>query len=74
MCRYATILAFDVKVDAEAKKMAEEMGVKIFTADIIYHLFDSFTGYLAEVAQERREALKNVAIFPSVCRVRHRTT
>jgi translation initiation factor 5B len=37
---YATILAFDVRVTAEAKDLAEKMGVRIFTADIIYHLFD----------------------------------
>ena len=32
------ILAFDVKVNREAKAYAEKLGVKIFTADIIYHL------------------------------------
>jgi len=40
---FAVILAFDVKVDKEAQGLAEEMGVKIFSADIIYHLFDHFT-------------------------------
>ena len=29
--------------------MAESMGVRIFTADIIYHLFDQFTAYLKTV-------------------------
>lgn len=33
---YATILAFDVKVTPEAADFAEENGIKIFTADIIY--------------------------------------
>jgi translation initiation factor 5B len=37
---YATILAFDVRIDADARAYAEETGVRIFTADIIYHLFD----------------------------------
>lgn len=37
---YATILAFDVKVTPEAADFAEENGIKIFTADIIYQLFD----------------------------------
>ncbi len=40
---FATILAFDVKVNADAKMKAAVDGVKIFTADIIYHLFDQFT-------------------------------
>jgi translation initiation factor 5B len=40
---YATILAFDVRIDADARAYAEETGVRIFTADIIYHLFDQVT-------------------------------
>ena len=43
--RWAVILAFDVKVEREAQEMADAQGVKIFTADIIYHLFDSFMKY-----------------------------
>ncbi len=41
--KYAVILAFDVTVGKEARELSEEFGVKIFTADIIYHLFDQFT-------------------------------
>ena len=43
---FATLLAFDVKVTQEAREYAEEEGIKIFTADIIYHLFDAFTEYV----------------------------
>jgi hypothetical protein len=39
--RYATILAFDVKVERDAQELADSLGVKIFQADIIYHLFDN---------------------------------
>ena len=46
---FATILAFDVKVTEEATRMANELNVKVFTADIIYHLFDQFTAYMAEI-------------------------
>eukprot|EP00951_Prasinocladus_malaysianus_P004536 scaffold31870_cov37-Prasinocladus_malaysianus.AAC.1 len=49
MKKFATILAFDVPVSREAAELAEEMGVKIMTADIIYHLFDQFTEYLKQV-------------------------
>jgi translation initiation factor 5B len=38
--KYAVILAFDVPVTKEAREMAQEFNVRIFTADIIYHLFD----------------------------------
>lgn len=40
--RWAVILAFDVRVEREAQEMADSVGVRIFTADIIYHLFDNF--------------------------------
>lgn len=39
-------------------------GVKIFTADIIYHLFDKFIGYRDELKQKKREEFKDVAVFP----------
>jgi len=35
---YACLLVFDVKVLPDAREFAEENGVKIFEADIIYHL------------------------------------
>ena len=47
--KFACLLAFDVPVTREAREMAESLGVKIFTADIIYHLFDQFTAYLKTV-------------------------
>ena len=40
--RWAIILAFDVRVEREAQEMADNVGVKIFSADIIYHLCDAF--------------------------------
>ena len=43
---FATILAFDVRVTPEAANFAEQEGIKIFTANIIYHLFDEFTEYV----------------------------
>jgi translation initiation factor 5B len=42
---FAVLLCFDVKIDKDAEEVAAEMGVKIFSANIIYHLFDSFTAY-----------------------------
>lgn len=45
MFRYAVVLAFDVKVERDAQDLADKEGIKIFTADIIYHLFDKFTAY-----------------------------
>lgn len=67
--RYATILAFDVKIEREAQEMADSLGVKIFQADIIYHLFDKFTAYREELKQKKREEFRSVAVFPCKLRV-----
>lgn len=63
---YAVMLCFDVKVDKEAQAYADEVGVKIFTADIIYHLFDDFTKHMAQLAEQKKEDSKLLAVFPCV--------
>ncbi|GAB4816828.1 hypothetical protein N2152v2_003874 [Parachlorella kessleri] len=69
MKKFGVILAFDVPVTKEARELAESMGVKIFTADIIYHLFDQFTAYLKKVKEEEQEAAKLDAVFPCVLKI-----
>ena len=64
---YASILAFDVKVPSEVAQLARELGVKIFTADIIYHLFDQFTAYVQQLRTERKTEAAHIAVFP--CRL-----
>jgi translation initiation factor 5B len=81
----ACILCFDVTVDKDAEKIAEEYGIKIFkgphqssypsssfsllyAADIIYHLFDAFTAYNAEMLEAKRKDAAPQAIWP--CRLR----
>lgn len=66
---YATILAFDVKIDSDARKHADESGVRIFTADIIYHLFDQFTAHMDRLMEQRRQDAKNLAVFPCIVKV-----
>jgi translation initiation factor 5B len=63
---YAVMLCFDVKVDKEAQAYAEDNGIKIFTADIIYHLFDAFTKHMAEQLEKKKEESKLLAVFPCV--------
>ncbi|KAH8379834.1 hypothetical protein KR009_007488 [Drosophila setifemur] len=67
--QYATILAFDVKIEREAQEMADSLGVKIFQADIIYHLFDKFTSYREELRQKKREEFRSIAVFPCKLRI-----
>jgi translation initiation factor 5B len=66
---YATVLAFDVDVARDARDHAIEMGVRIMTADIIYHLFDQFTRFMDELNQRRREEASAVAVFPSLVKI-----
>jgi len=61
---FATILAFDVRVVPEAAEFAEQEGIKIFTAQIIYHLFDEFTAYVKKCEDERKDKGSTDAIFP----------
>lgn len=67
--RYATILAFDVKIERDAQELADSLGVKIFQADIIYHLFDKFTNYREELKQRKRDENKHIAVFPCKLRI-----
>ncbi|XP_019442079.1 PREDICTED: eukaryotic translation initiation factor 5B-like isoform X2 [Lupinus angustifolius] len=65
---YATILAFDVKVTPEARELADELGVKVFIADIIYHLFDQFKAYIDNIKEEKKREAADEAVFPCVLR------
>lgn len=66
---YATILAFDVKVTPEARELSEELGVKIFCADIIYHLFDQFKAYIDNLKEEKKKEVAEEAVFPCVLKI-----
>nr|CRZ25628.1 Bm10794 [Brugia malayi] len=66
---YACILAFDVRVDREVEQFAVSEGVRIFSADIIYHLEDSFLKYREELRLKRRRQNEHLAIFPCKLRI-----
>uniref|UniRef100_A0A7N8XFY2 Eukaryotic translation initiation factor 5B n=1 Tax=Mastacembelus armatus TaxID=205130 RepID=A0A7N8XFY2_9TELE len=67
--QYAVILAFDVKVERESQEMADSLGVRIFSAEIIYHLFDAFTKYREDYKKAKQEEFKHIAVFPVKLRV-----
>jgi len=64
----ACILCFDVHVDSEARKMAEDVGIKLFEADIIYHLFDAFTAYNKQMTEAKQADAAPKAVWP--CRLK----
>ncbi|KAL8060404.1 hypothetical protein ABFX02_02G022900 [Erythranthe guttata] len=66
---YATILAFDVKVTQEARELADELGVRIFTADSIYQLLEQFKAYINNLKEERKREAAEEAVFPCVLKI-----
>ena len=71
-CKLLIILyisAFDVKVEREAQELADSSGIKVFTADIIYHLFDKFQAYKEELKQKAKDKHRHLAIFPCKLRI-----
>jgi len=66
---YSAILAFNVRVDPEAQEYANSQGVRIFTAEIIYHLADAYQKYYDEIMEQRRKEAQDIAVFPAVVRI-----
>ncbi|XP_063809440.1 eukaryotic translation initiation factor 5B isoform X2 [Pseudophryne corroboree] len=66
--QYSVILAFDVRIEREAQEMADSLGVRVFSAEIIYHLFDAFTKYRQDYKKQKQEEFKHIAVFP--CKIR----
>jgi len=66
---YAVMLCFDVKIEHEARELADDLGVKVFTADIIYHLFDQFTAYHKDILEQKRRDQAGQAVFPCVLKI-----
>ncbi|XP_072512854.1 eukaryotic translation initiation factor 5B [Salminus brasiliensis] len=67
--QYAVILAFDVKIERESQEMADSLGVRVFSAEIIYHLFDAFTKYREDYKKQKQEEFKHIAVFPCKLRI-----
>lgn len=66
---YAAILAFDVKVMPEAFELAAELGVKIFVADTVYKLVDSFTDHIVKFKEEMKKQCAADAVFPCTLKI-----
>ncbi|XP_073146135.1 eukaryotic translation initiation factor 5B-like [Henckelia pumila] len=66
---YGTILAFDVKVTPEARELADKLGVKIFVANVIYHLANQFKAYMDNLKEEKKKKAAEEAVFPCVLKI-----
>jgi translation initiation factor 5B len=67
--KYACILAFDVDISEEARQAAQKENITIFSANVIYHLFDQFTKYSNEYEQIIKNRNRDIAVFPVVLQV-----
>lgn len=66
---YSAMLCFDVTPSAEMKALAQELGVTIITADIIYHLTEKYRAHLEEFWEKAAEILKDKLVFPCILTV-----
>ncbi|MHA1506757.1 MAG: translation initiation factor IF-2 [Candidatus Asgardarchaeia archaeon] len=58
---YGVILAFNVKVLPDALEKAKEFGVKIFSDNIIYRIFESYERWVSEMRElEKRKKLEAI--------------
>ncbi|CUG92594.1 translation initiation factor IF-2, putative [Bodo saltans] len=62
--RYAIVLAFDTIIKPEAQELADQNGIEIFQARIIYHLFDMFKKHHEEFDEREKAKARAVAVFP----------
>lgn len=63
------MLVFDVKVLQDARDYADANQIKIFEANIIYHLFDQFIAHVKNCQEERKRNEGKDAIFPCMLRI-----
>lgn len=70
LSEFATILAFDVKMDSDAvTEMAKELNVRVFSADIIYHLFDQFSSFMNGITAAKKAEATAIAVFPCILKI-----
>ena len=58
--RRVSVILF--QVEREAQELADNLEVKIFTADIIYHLFDAFMKHREELKLQKQNEFRHLAV------------
>jgi translation initiation factor 5B len=66
---YALVLAFDIKTSQETLATAEELGVRILPADIIYHLEEMYKKHVEAYWERMAIELKDKVVFPAILRI-----
>ncbi len=66
---YNVVLAFNVEIDEDATQEAKKLGVQIFSAEIIYHLFDQYTKFKEQLVLHRKEQARPYTVFPCILKI-----
>jgi translation initiation factor 5B len=66
---YGAVLAFDVKVLPDAADEARDRGVRVFEANIIYHLIENYTGWMRSEQEARMTKEFDKFVMPAKLRV-----
>jgi len=66
---YGAVLAFDVKVLPDAADEARDRGVRVFEANIIYHLIENYTGWMRGEQEARMTKEFDKFVLPGKLRV-----
>eukprot|EP00835_Amoeboradix_gromovi_P003652 NODE_250_length_12902_cov_0.423182.p1 type:complete len:923 gc:universal NODE_250_length_12902_cov_0.423182:4553-7321(+) len=61
---YACMLCFDCKGGQDVMDLAKDLGVTMFMANVIYHLFDSYQKYSTDLLERKRIEQAPQAVFP----------
>ncbi|TGZ59863.1 hypothetical protein CRM22_008852 [Opisthorchis felineus] len=67
--KWAVILAFDVKIDRDAQKLAADLNVRIFTSEIIYRLQTQMEEYIEDLKRGNRRKHRDLAVYPCKLRI-----
>ena len=66
---YGAVLAFDVKVLPDAAEEARNRGVRVFEANIIYHLIENYTAWMRSEQEARMTKEFDKFVMPGKLRV-----
>lgn len=66
---YSTILAFGVKVTNDVIEWAEELGVKIISDEIIFHLHQKYLNHYNAINEQRKSEFGSKLVYPCVVKM-----
>ncbi len=66
---YGVIFAFNVQIPKDIKQLAKDDGIKIFSADIIYTLFEKYKEWKQQQIEEERKIAYEKLVWPGKVKI-----